>query len=316
MMAGFVESLQGRAAATFVVLAGIGASLGSRRARMSADAAQRRRARRSLLRRGGFLLAVGLLFLPVWPADILHSYGVWLAVGSLLLFVSTRLLWMVAAGSVVAGALFVVQGKFFDHWNLTDLSYRDLWSSSGFVRNLMLDGWNPFFPWFGLYVFGMALGRQKLLDAAVRRRWLARVVPVALLAYWGSTTVDSRAALETMSPGILLSTAATPPTPAFVLFAGSLATIVIVAAIELAVRWPRLCRPLVSTGQLALTLYLGHVIVGLGTLESMGRLEGQSLPFAMASAVLFFAVAICFAVLWRTRFQRGPLEALMRKVAP
>ena len=70
-----------------------------------------------------------------------------------------------------------------------------------------------------------------------------------------------------------------------------------------------------STGQLALTIYFAHVVVGMGTLESMGRLGSQTLVFALAAAGVFLLAAVVFAGLWRRRFRRGPVEWLMRKLA-
>jgi len=42
--------------------------------------------------------------------------------------------------------------------------------------------------------------------------------------------------------------------------------------------------PIVSTGQLALTIYIGHVLVGMAILEQVGRLENQTLSFAVTTA--------------------------------
>lgn len=65
-----------------------------------------------------------------------------------------------------------------------------------------------------------------------------------------------------------------------------------------------------------MTLYVAHVIFGMGFLETIGRLENQSLPFAVTAALVFSAVAVWVATLWRRRFGRGPLEAVMRSVTP
>src|SRR6266516_176101 len=71
-MSRVVGFLDGRAAATFVVLAGIGVTLRSRGA--AAGAAHHpkglARLRSTLLKRGLFLLAVGFLNLIIWPGDI------------------------------------------------------------------------------------------------------------------------------------------------------------------------------------------------------------------------------------------------------
>jgi len=72
--------------------------------------------------------------------------------------------------------------------------------------------------------------------------------------------------------------------------------------------------PLASTGQLALTVYMAHVLLGMGALEAFGRLGGWSLEFSVAYAVLFCLAAIMFCHFWRMRYPRGPMEWVMCKV--
>lgn len=73
--------------------------------------------------------------------------------------------------------------------------------------------------------------------------------------------------------------------------------------------------PLVSTGQLALTIYLPHVLVGMVLLDMFGRLDDQTLGWAVVTGLVVSAWAIVGSWAWRLRFDRGPLEALMRRVA-
>ncbi|MCA9000398.1 MAG: DUF418 domain-containing protein [Planctomycetes bacterium] len=304
-------SLQGRAAATFVVLAGVGASLGSARARRGTDGRARWEARKTLLKRGLFLFLVGTAFLTVWPADILHFYGLWLGLGAGLLFAPT--LWLLGVWLVLVGgsAAFLLRGDFFAHWDLTTLSYRD-GSITGFLRSSFLDGFHPVLPWFALYVFGLWLGRLDLRSRELRRRFLV----VALVACGVILAAEALWAPElwfSFRAPHLLMTSCLPPTPAFVLFGMAFATCVISLACSVAESWPRFASVWIPTGQMALTLYVAHVLLGLGLLEELGRLEHQSLPFAVGSSVTFYLCAMGFSWLWLRRFRRGPLEALMRK---
>ncbi len=306
-------SVQGRAAATFVVLAGVGASLGSARMRLSGEAQGRRAARLTLLKRGLFLFLVGTVFLSVWFADILHFYGIWLALGAGLLFVSPRVLAITLIAMLVGSAAFLLSGHFFDHWNLRTLSYRDE-SALGFLRNTFLDGWHPVVPWFALYVYGMWLGRLDLTNQDLRKKLLIiTLVGGALLL--GIEKLFAPELWFKFRPAHLLMTTSLPPTPTFIAFGICFATFVITLACNFADRFPRFSAVFIPTGQLALTLYVAHVILGLGSLEAMGRLHDQSLPFSVACAVGFYALAVAGSYLWRKRFARGPLEAIMRKVA-
>lgn len=320
-LAAVIGLLDGRAAATFVVLAGVGVSLMSKRSRESGDAAALRSVRSALLRRALFLFVVGLLYLQVWPADILHFYGVYLAFAAFLLATPSRRLIALAA---CAAALFVVLIFALDYergWNFATLEYSGVFTPRGMMRHLFFNGFHPALPWIGFLLVGMVLGRARLDEARVRRLVLAGGVLVALGAELLSQALiaqlsrgadaKTRAAVEA-----LFGTAPMPPMPLYLLAAGGTACAVIVLALEVVNRWPeaRWLAPLVATGQMALTLYVAHVVVGMGTLEAVGRLEDQSLSFVLAAVAAFCGASVLFAHLWLQRFDRGPVEAVMRRV--
>lgn len=309
-----VTSIQGRAAATFVVLAGVGASLMARGARASGDPDMRRRVRSALVRRALFLGVLGTAFLVIWPADILHFYGAWMLVGAGLLFVSSPVIAGVALAVVAASATYLLVGDFFAHWNLATLEYEGLFRPARFLENLVLNGFHPVLPWLALYLGGMLLGRLDLTSASVRRRLLWTATPLAVVSHLAEDLLVPEM-LDAIRPIHLLGTGSIPPTPGFVVACGSVAVLVIVLAIEVAPRMPRWIRqPLESTGQLALSIYIAHVVVGLGALEEMGRLEGQTLGYAVGASLLFTGLSVVCATLWRLRMKRGPVEALMRAI--
>lgn len=104
-LAAVLGLLDGRAAATFVVLAGVGITLLSRRAVTAADPVAPAAVRRTLTRRGVFPLAAGFVNLVVRPGDILRVYGV-------ALLVSSRLLLALAGGFVAVFVVLVLVGDF------------------------------------------------------------------------------------------------------------------------------------------------------------------------------------------------------------
>lgn len=317
----FAAIFDGRAAATFVVLAGIGASLGSRRQRESGDPASRRSAQWTLTKRALFLFIIGWAFYPIWPADILHYYGVYLAIGAFVLFASDRRLLWLAAAAIAASFVFIIAFDPFKNWNLDDYSYQGITTVEGFLRNLFVDGFHPVLPWVAFYLFGMWLGRTNLRDPAWRRRLAIRaaiVVAIAEVAAWiilgpKGTGLDH---LDDESWRWLFTVEPIPPLPMYLFAGAGTAVLVILGAIWVGDNLSaRITEPLVSTGQLALTMYVAHVFVGMGVLESMGRLENQTLPWAVTTSLIFSAVAIPCSWLWRRHFARGPLEAVMRRVA-
>ncbi|NDJ87089.1 MAG: DUF1624 domain-containing protein, partial [Chloroflexi bacterium] len=160
--------LEGRAAALFVVLAGVSLSLLSRRAFIEGDQSARHDARRRVLRRSAFLRVFGLLLALIWPADILHFYSLYLALGAALLFVPVRQLWWaMIAVMVVFQVLFFIM-DYDAGWDWDTLTITDFWTAPGIVRHLLFNGFHPLFPWSAFLILGMWLGRQDVLDPAVR----------------------------------------------------------------------------------------------------------------------------------------------------
>ena len=311
--------LEGRAAATFVVLAGVGLSLFSRRARETGDPQALTQARNTLFKRAGFLFVIGLLFATVWPADILHFYGVYLAIGALLLTAPSRRLWRVALGCVLAALLLVLFLDYEQGWDWDNYDYVDFWQPAGMLRHVFFNGYHPVLPWIAFLLAGMWVGRQEVRDPVVQRRLLR----------WGLYAMVTGEVLSALLIGVfrpygdvdvvnaLFGTRPMPPLPLYVLSAGGVALVVISLSLMFTERHreARWLTPFVSMGQLALTMYIAHVLIGLGVLEAFGVLEGHTLGFAVSSSLGFYTLAVWFAYLWRQRYQRGPLEWVMRAVA-
>ncbi len=316
-----VGMLEGRAAATFVVLAGVGMSLLSQRARLTHDKHIIAQQRNTLLKRALFLFVVGLLYIPIWPADILHFYGVYIAIGAFLLLVPDKWLWRLAFIFMVA---FVVLLFLFDYetgWNWQTLAYVDFWSLKGMVRHLFFNGFHPVFPWMAFLLVGMWLGRQDVHNRALRKKILTVSLGVAIVTELASLLLIRALSLNVSAAdaeviAALFGTKPMPPMPLYLLSGGATAIVVIMLCVALTekFRTARWMHPLVATGQLALTLYVAHVVIGMGLLEAFGRLENQSLFFAVGSALFFSIISIVFSHFWRKKFNRGPLEWVMRRV--
>jgi peptidoglycan/LPS O-acetylase OafA/YrhL len=71
---------------------------------------------------------------------------------------------------------------------------------------------------------------------------------------------------------------------------------------------PRATWPLVATGQLALTVYVGHLLLLDALLE---LLKHEAVPEAFLSVGVFMLLVGAACTLWRTVLPRGPLEAAL-----
>jgi uncharacterized membrane protein YeiB len=320
-LAAILGFLDGRAAATFVVLAGVGITLLSRRALADGDPHALAGIRRSLVRRGLFLLVLGFVNLCIWPGDILRVYGVSLLLATFLVDASGRRLLLGAAGCAVGFLVLVLVLDFGKNWDWTTLTYHGLWTASGVVRNLFYDGFRSVLPWTGFVLFGMWLGRLDLRDPRVNTRVLGAAAGVLLAAETASWLLvryflAHPHGMDADTVKALFGTESMPALPLFLLAGGSAAVLVIALSVRLTAAWPAWpWRPLVDTGQMALTWYVAHIVLGLGTVEALGLVSSQPRPVAAGAGVLFFVLAVLVSWLWKKAFRHGPLEWLMRKVA-
>lgn len=308
------EALQGRAAACFVILAGIGLQLGSAHLPLHD-------ARRRLIWRAAFLMGAGLLNLLIFPADIMHYYATYFLIAAFLLPISARnLLAMVVVVLIIAlTLLFVLDYRL--GWNFAELSYADFWSWQGmlfdFPRHLFFNGWHPVFPWLAFLIWGMFLARQNLLAAAIQKKLIiagsAVTLICSLIAYFGKIVLPQWTDLFSLQP--------MPALPLYVIAAAASGSAIIGLCC-----WFARCAPssafvsgalraLTPVGRMSLTLYVAHILIGMGTLESLGWLQGRSLHEVLLATSIYFLCSIAFCQLWSRRWQQGPLEMLMRRIS-
>jgi len=303
-------ALEGRAAATFVVLAGIGLGLAAIRSEHGQTVVV-------TLKRAGFLLIVGLLNSLIFDADILHYYALYFLFGVFCLPLSTRSL-VILTGLVNVVFLAMLFTLNYDAgWNWNNYTYTGFWTPVGFVRNLFFNGWHPVFPWLSFLLFGIVLSRLHLHEERIQNRMIVlggAVFAVTELASHILTTLLAQGDVELSA---ILGTAPVPPVPLYMIAGMSIATAVVGVCLRTS-EWFRNVGVLglvIPAGRQTLTLYIAHILVGMGTLEALNMLGDQKLPTAVLAALVFCALATIYAFAWASVFKRGPIEALMRRVA-
>jgi uncharacterized membrane protein YeiB len=318
-----VSLLEGRASALFVVLAGVGISLLTKTARLQRDASVITHKRLLLLKRGLLLIFIGLLYTPIWPADILHFYGFYFLIAAYFITVSDRMLWGASAVSCLAFVLLLFIFDYETGWDFSTLTYLDFWTFAGMFRHIFFNGFHPVIPWLAFIFMGMWLGRQDLSNLARRRK-----IALASGSIWVLTELASKSAIILVSQYLshshsyddiisLLGTSIMPPMPQYIIAASSFAVLIVCFSIEVTEKYPTnpINTWLAHTGQLSLTLYVAHVIIGMGLLEALGLLNKQPVEIAIISAGLFCIVSIVFSHWWVNRYKEGPLERLFRKIS-
>ncbi|MCC7633495.1 DUF418 domain-containing protein [Stenotrophomonas rhizophila] len=303
LLAAFFHFLEGKASATFVMLAGMGLVLGTRRLTLRAAVWQ-------TWRRALFLAVLGLVNLLIFPADILHYYACYFVLAVLWLRATPRTL----AISMLALALLswgcLLHLDYSQGWNWQTLEYSGMWQWPGFARNLLFNGFHPVLPWMVFLLGGMWLARMPLAQPRVQ---LALLVTGALM-------LAAAYAVQALAAGgawqALLDVQPLPPGPTYLL-AGLGAACTVIGACLLLMRraGARALRALLPVGRMTLTLYVAHILVGMGTLEALGMLgNGRTLGEVAWAACVFLLLATVLGWAWSRRASRGPLEAVMRRL--
>ncbi len=320
ILSAFFDLLHGKGAALFVVLAGAGISLMVRSARQSGDAVKLSDKRSALLKRAAFLFVFGLLYLPLWPADILHFYGFYISIGALMAAARSRWIWLVAGLAVLTYPFLLTVVDYEAGWNWQTLEYEGFWTAAGFSRNLFVNGFHPVIPWVAFILAGLWLGRQDLTDKRTRKRIMLAAGSIFIIVKTTSSILVKKAESSGFLPPedalFLFGTQPMPPLPFYMVSGTSLSFVIIVLCIVFSEKFKgsRWLDTLVATGQMAFTHYIGHVVVGMLAIYFFLGENGASLVFTFWYALAFCVASVLFSRFWEKRFGRGPMSWLMRAV--
>ena len=313
--------IRGRAAATFVVLAGAGLSLLTKGAYLSKDRAEINGKRSTLLKRSLFLLVIGLFNFVVSPiSDILHFYAVYIALGACLLTVSNLSLLLLTAVTISCRPLVFIAFGFVKSWDLHTVAHAGFWNLPGIVGHTFFNGCFSVIPWMAFITLGMWLGRQDFSDRALGKKILLAGIGAVVFAESLSrvtiyliASVQLGSGLEKLLP--FFQIASWDPMPLFMISAMGTALVVIALIMKLADKYGNApwVLPFASVGQTTLTLYVTHIIVGSILLWITEEFELAPRLFSLWASLFFYLVALFFSQHWMKRFRKGPLEMLMRR---
>lgn len=301
--AAVVRFTDGRALPVFVVVSGIGFGILVGRPRRHAVA--------DVVGRAAVLLVAGLAFEGTTPvAVILHCYAAWFLLGLVVRRWRTGALAALTIAVVAAGAALTIwrdtggAGSFAGdagHWG----RLRQLGRPDKLVSELIVTGWYPALPVFAFFLVGLWLSRRDLRRPAAAA-WL--VVVGAALGFGGAALGHIDAGPDWVRQ--LLDPRGHDNMPAWMVSATGVAVAVVGGGLLLVRAAPRLVAPLGAVGELALTVYVGHLVLFRAGLDGWtgGHTTAHKVPCVLAA----FVVLAALCTLWRRRLGRGPLERVLR----
>lgn len=300
----------GRASILFVVLAGVGVAL------LAGDRSgpRRRSALAKLAYRAALLLPAGLALqeLDTNVLVILQYYALYFLVAGAVMDLSERAVLglggtLVLLGPVAYVGLWMAAPDTFAAGGPAALSD----PPARMATDLLLTGSYPLLTWAGPVVFGVWLGRRELRSPATRWRLIAGGAGLAGVALLCSALLTGMVDEPIVEPSWRMLVTAEPHSqmPLWLAQAMGVATAVLGACLLVADRLPGLSWPLVATGQMALTVYVGHLLVLAAWPELLQR---DTVAGATRTVALFTLVTALICTAWRAFAARGPLEAVLR----
>lgn len=304
--------LSTRFAATFVLVAGIGAALMTRRAD---DRDSRRDVTWRLLRRGLLLYAGGYALDWVWPGTILFYYGAYFVLAALLFRLATR--WLVVVG--VASAVAATSIRTWIEWRVEngpfpDWAYtRDVNGFRDLVVRTFIDYTHPVFPWLAFFVAGMIIGRH--LEVVRRRagRLTFSALTMLIATYVVATIIDRSSLRDDVVVWNLTSMQPFQQSLFYVVSTLAIALAAFATVSRISERFEN--HPAVvalrRAGQSTLSLYLLHVLAYYAVVHWFG-IGIDGVGSVVAFAVSFWVLAIVIGSWWHHRVGEGPAERVYR----
>lgn len=315
----FLSLFEGRAVAVFMILAGIGIGLMTRKARISSDRALRKKVMKQLVIRALFLWVLGLTLFIVfeWSADILHYYGAYMLLILPMLYLAPKKLDGIIAAILVISVFLQVKFNYLSGWDIENLYYMDFYTLQGFLRNLLYNGFHPLFPWFAFMLLGLRMSHLDLMSTSSRLKILKVSLSIALITELASAGLIAAYANNQWIV-YLVDTKPMPANLFYMIGASGWAISFIILVLMLVDRFKQespMVNSLMKTGQMALTHYVVHSAVLLTIASELGLIKEQTALFVLLFSLGVYGVMVIFSSIWSKKFQRGPIESLMRRLS-
>ena len=318
----FACTIEGKAAATFVILAGVGLALMTNSALKNNDFQKLHIAQIRIAKRALFLFIFGLSYIVIWPADILHFYGIYMLAILLLLSSKRKTILISAISLTMLYPLLFIFLNYETGWDFDTLEYLDFWTLNGFIRNLFFNGFHPVIPWTSFILFGFWFGKKSLNSNRFIKKafWISSLafVAIQILSYLSISFLSNGNIQTAEELSEIIGTNPMPPFPIYIFSGITISTSIISACILIGKRFTtnKILLTLKKTGQLSLTFYVAHVIIGMGIIELINpnKMGNYPIEFSVSYALVFCFLCVLFATYWLKKRKNGPLECIMKKI--
>ncbi len=262
--------------------------------------------RKHILRRGIILVIVGFLFMTIWEGDVLHYIGAFILVTYLTLSLSIRARFITGVAIIAISPLMRYAPPINETQPILVWQFKNSWGFSEFIRDVFGSNFDPVFPWLSITILGSIVG--SLLSQSLKENRkknfqlnLFKAGSVLILAgaqkFLFNVPFDVYPALY-----VILTIGAT-----LLLLSG------LIWLSEIKGYAAKALSPLILYGKLSLSVYIGHIIIWLGTLNALGLLLSLSLHKVMTMLFSCYISTWMLGSLWLKIKGTGPLELVISR---
>ncbi|MEZ4687880.1 MAG: hypothetical protein R3B47_17995 [Bacteroidia bacterium] len=142
--------------------------------------------RRTILREGGMLVALGLISGILWHGELLLSLGLCSLLSIPFVSGSRKLLWPAAVLFALLMPLLALVLDLDKNWNFTRLLYSNFWEPVMIPFRVFINGFYPVISWMPYVLVGIWLGKYRMEQSGMRKNILWASLLVLIVTGVGS----------------------------------------------------------------------------------------------------------------------------------
>jgi len=262
-----------------------------------------------ILKRGFVLILIGLLFINFWNADILHYIGIFIII-SLFFTKTNKLIRFTLAILIIASTPLILQYiNYYSTWDQIPYTIKNLWTLKGFFLNLFFTGFYPLFPWISFVLLGTVFG-EYFLNSTNNQEKDKFFINSFL---FGTTLLIIALILQVY---FKQEFNIFPTTISYLILATGTCTILLAFSkeyFETERGTHKYLEPIIFLGKIALSIYVIHILVGIGYFYLTDSLNSLNLYLAISYSVAFLVITSAILYIWTKKFHQGPLEYLIKR---
>jgi uncharacterized membrane protein len=289
------------AAPLFLMAVGINLALSSKK--------RGAESRSHIIKRSIFLIILGLLFMNLWQADILHYIGVFILISYFLIPLSKYTRIAIVALILSTYGFFLNMVNYSSSWEVLAFKLANFWTLTGFFKNLLLTGFHPLLPWISFVLIGTVLGSY-LLDSIKKKKEVKYSTAILLI---GIILSSIGLALNFTKQKITFY----PASISYMIFYIGMSMAIFSLSfylLDAKNKFKKTKETISFIGSVSLSFYILHVIIGFGYFYLTSSLH--SLNIYTLIPYMFFVLLVIYIICYISKIflGDGPFEYLMKKV--